>query len=271
VTTSPSAEQIWRQYDAMELRLSAPLSERMLDLAQLQPGMRVLDLATGRGEPAVRAARRVAPDGSVLGVDPFEGMLKMARARADREGIDNLDLRVSSAETLDGVPHAHFDACLCRWGLMYFDAPIAALTASRRALVSGGVVVAALWAEPERVPYYTLPRQVLARHAAVPAIDSDRPGTFYYGDLPRIERDFLHAGLRIELIEEMSVQVMEANSPAELIAWCRAFGLGRLLQPLPVHTQQRWEQDMQREADRLLVHGPIRLGGVSRLVRARSS
>ena len=61
-------EEIWRRYDAVESRLTAPLSERMLDLAGIRPGMRVLDLATGRGEPALRAARRVAPDGFVVGV-----------------------------------------------------------------------------------------------------------------------------------------------------------------------------------------------------------
>ena len=44
-------EEIWRRYDGVESRLTAPLSERMLDLAGIRPGMRVLDLATGRGEP----------------------------------------------------------------------------------------------------------------------------------------------------------------------------------------------------------------------------
>ena len=59
-------EEVWREYDETELRLTAPLSERMMDLARLGPGMRVLDLATGRGEPAVRVARRVAPGNVIL-------------------------------------------------------------------------------------------------------------------------------------------------------------------------------------------------------------
>src|SRR4029079_17450051 len=44
----PSADEVWRTYDAMESRLTAPLSERMLDLARVGQGMRVLDLATGQ-------------------------------------------------------------------------------------------------------------------------------------------------------------------------------------------------------------------------------
>ena len=51
-------EEIWRKYDQMEARRTAPLSERMLDLAGVAAGKRVLDLATGRGEPAIAAAHR---------------------------------------------------------------------------------------------------------------------------------------------------------------------------------------------------------------------
>ena len=160
----PTAEEIWRRYDDAEQRLTASVSERMLDLAGLRPGMRVLDLATGRGEPAIRAAHRVGPSGSVLGVDLSEAMLQMARERAAREGLSNLELRVTSAESLDRVPLAHFHATLARWGLMYLDSPVAALLAARRAMVPRGILVAAVWAEPERVPYFTLPRQVLGKY-----------------------------------------------------------------------------------------------------------
>ena len=80
-------EQIWRTYADTEQRLSAALSERMLDLTGLRSGMRVLDLATGRGEPAIRAAHRVGPTGTVLGVDISEGVLQMAHERAAREGL----------------------------------------------------------------------------------------------------------------------------------------------------------------------------------------
>jgi SAM-dependent methyltransferase len=74
-----SPEEVWKQYDRMEARLSARLSERMLGLAGVRAGMRVLDLATGRGEPAIPAAHRVGPGGSVLGVDVSAEMLAFAK------------------------------------------------------------------------------------------------------------------------------------------------------------------------------------------------
>src|SRR5262245_52453311 len=123
----PSAEEVWQTYDRMEARLTAPLSERMLDLAHLGPGMRVLDLASGRGEPCITAAHRVGPGGSVLGIDISTSMLAFARQRADEEGVTNLELREMDATSLEGIPSAHFHAVLARWGLMYMDAPVAAL------------------------------------------------------------------------------------------------------------------------------------------------
>lgn len=261
-------EEVWREYDETELRLTAPLSERMMDLARLGPGMRVLDLATGRGEPAVRVARRVAPGGMVVGVDVSKAMLRMARERADREGIANLELIGTDAETLLGVEATRFDATVVRWGLMYLDSPVAALKSARRAMVSAGILVAAVWAEPERVPYYTLPRFVLERYRALPPADPEAPGTFRYADLGRLQRDFAAAGFTIEHIEEIDVEVMEAATDAELVAWTRAFGLTQLLNNLPAETQQAWEADLVRIAEPLRVDGYVRLGGVTRIVVA---
>ncbi len=267
----PTPADIWRTYDDMEQRLTAPVSERMLDLAGLRPGMRVLDLATGRGEPAIRAARRVGPSGRVVGVDVAEDMLKMARTRAEREGIENLELRVANVETLDDLHPPNFHAVLARWGLMYLDSPIAALAAARRALLPGGPLVAAVWVEPDRVPYYALPRRVLARYRVMPPIEPEAPGTFRYADPDRLQRDFEAAGFSIDHFEEMEVSVMESATGEGLIAWTRAFGMSPLLDDLPPAVQQAWEADLLRVTAMLRVDGLVRLGGVTRIVVARDA
>lgn len=266
-----SAEEVWRTYDAMEARLTAPLTERMIDLAGIRPGMHLLDLGTGRGEPAISAARRVGPSGFVLGVDVSASMLDMARQRAAREGVTNLELRVMNAEALGGIPTAYFDATLARWSLMYMGSPVAALGGARRAMVPSGVLVAAVWAEPERVPYFSLPRRVLERHRPLPPIDFAAPGTFRFADPERMQRDFRDAGLRIEHVEEMEIPVMEAETAAELVAWVRAFGLTRLLNDLPEQAQAHWEEELAQEAESLRKDGFVRLGGVTRIVVASSS
>ncbi len=273
-----SHEAVWRRYDALEARLTAHLSERMLDLAGLSPekapGMRVLDLATGRGEPALRAAHRVGPTGHVLGLELSDALLAMAREAAAREGLGaQLELRAQDAQQLDGLPSASFDAATCRWGLMYMPDPVAALAGTRRALRAGAPLVAALWSEPDRVPYHTLPRRVLERITGTELVrpaDPEAPGVFRLGDLPRIQRDWARAGLTITHVEELDLPVFEDPDPAEVVAWCRAFGLARLLQDQPESTQRAWEADMTAAAEGLRdPDGLIRLGGVTRIVVAR--
>ncbi len=270
----PTPEEVWRIYDEAEARLSAPLSERMVALAGLRPGMRVLDIATGRGEPAVRAARAVLPNGSVLGIDVSASMLGMASERAAREGVSNLELRVGNAETLEGVAVGHFDATLARWGLMYMDAPVAALAAARRAMVPRGVLVAALWVAPESASFFTLPRRVLARYraSAAPAdVPADAPGTFRYAEPARFERDLTEAGFTTSHVDDLEVPLMEAATDEELVAWTRAFGLARLTEGLSEEIQRSWERDFVAAAAPLRKDGFVRLGGVTRLVVASAA
>jgi ubiquinone/menaquinone biosynthesis C-methylase UbiE len=241
----------------------------MLDLAGTCRGQRVLDIATGRGEPALRAAARVAPEGVVVGTDRSSDMLEFARKRAAEMGIANLTLEATNAETLEAVPEGNFDIALCRWGLMYFDHPRRALAALRRRLAPGGVFVAAVWAEPARVPYWSMPRDVLARHAPVPPVYTVASGTFHYAPAERLREDLASAGFSIAHEEELSTPVMEAATPGGLIEWCLAFGLARMLATHPPSVRDAWLQDMAVEAARHRdTDGMYRLGGVTRVVAA---
>ena len=262
-------EEVWRRYDTVESRLTAPVSERMLDLAEIGPGMAVLDLATGRGEPALRAARRVGPAGLVVGVELMDSVVQMARDKARQSGLCNLDFRSANAESLEDLPRDYFHAATVRWGLMYMTSPVAALVNARQALLPTGVLVAAFWAEPERVPYYTLPRRLLEHYRAVPAIDPEAPGTFRYASLDRVVRDFGRAGFMLDHVEEMDVTVFEAFTDAEVVNWVRALGLSELLNDLPERDQHEWEVDLTKALGRATSSGPVRLGGVTRIVRAR--
>lgn len=272
---SPSVEEIWRRYDDTEQRLSAPLSERMLDLAQLSSGMQVLDLATGRGEPALRAAKRIAPAGSVFGIDIAPRMLAMAIERADAEGIANFHCAEGNAESLEFLDGKLFDAILARWGLMYFSNPVVALTQARRHLKPGARFVAGYWSEPERVGYYSLPRDVLHQLSPLPPIDFEAPGTFRFATLDTIQRDYLIAGLEILSVEEMEVPVMEATNEDELLDWVLCFGMRRLLNELDVGIQKAWEKEFLLRCQSLwTVHNgtkTIRLGGITRIVVAKST
>ncbi|MEV5569985.1 class I SAM-dependent methyltransferase [Spirillospora sp. NPDC052269] len=131
--------------------LAAParrVDERMLRLARLGPGDRVLDLACGTGGTALAAAERVGRGGRVLGLDLAEPMVAAARSLARERGAVQAEFRTIAAEDELGVRRGSFDAAVCRAGLPYMPDQVGALRAVRAALRPGGRFAALLADEP---------------------------------------------------------------------------------------------------------------------------
>lgn len=157
-----NAAQGWRKRWAAFEQGAQSLSDRMMELAHVAPGKRVLDVATGIGEPAMTAARWVGPSGAVVAVDQAPQMLAVARERMQAAGGENVEFVEGDAEIVE-LPLDFFDAVVSRWGVMFFPNPVAALARFRASLVPGGWFVAAVWGQPERVPMISLPFAVFAR------------------------------------------------------------------------------------------------------------
>ena len=140
-----------------ELFLPALFSEwapRVAELAQLKPGMRVLDVACGTGVLSLVAADLVEPGGSVAGLDLNPGMLDVARRKAP-----DIDWREASAEAIPFEDDA-FDAVVSQFGLMFFEDKASAIREILRVLRPGGKMAVAVWDSLENVPGY-------ARHGTV--------------------------------------------------------------------------------------------------------
>ena len=91
----------WRKWWEIIEGGARQVSDRMLELAEIQTGQRVLDVATGIGEPAVSAARKVGPTGHVVATDQSPQMLEIARERAASLGLQNMEFKVTDAEALE--------------------------------------------------------------------------------------------------------------------------------------------------------------------------
>ncbi len=169
------------------------LSDRMVELAAIGPGARVLDVASGLGEPAVAAARRAGPSGHVLATDLSEDMLGYGRKRAEKLGLDNIEFRRMDAQELE-VPEAAFDAVLCRWGVMFLPDLDAALAGFRRCLKPGGRLVAAVWGPAERAPGVGLGARVVHAHLGLAPPDEGAGTPFACSDTAAFERRVAAAG-----------------------------------------------------------------------------
>src|SRR5207245_3814206 len=91
-------DQFSRRYTDVVLPEFRPFGRRLIELAAIRPGMWVLDVATGPGEPALTIARRVGPSGLVAGVDFSPTMLRGARARARARGVGKAQFDEMDAE-----------------------------------------------------------------------------------------------------------------------------------------------------------------------------
>ncbi|MFI5311529.1 MAG: class I SAM-dependent methyltransferase [Gemmatimonadales bacterium] len=121
-----------------------PAQGKLMELAALQPGERVLDVACGSGLVTLRAAAAVGEAGSVVGVDISEEMVRLLQQVVARAGLSNVTAERMDAEDLR-LPDASVDTALCALGLMYVPEPRAALAEMLRVLRPGGRAVAAVW------------------------------------------------------------------------------------------------------------------------------
>ncbi len=183
----------WRTWWETFERAAQPLSDHLIALAQIEPGQRVLDIATGIGEPAVTAAMRVGPTGQVVAIDQSPQMLAIARKRAAALGLQNVEFRELDAERLD-LLEGSFDAALCRWGLMLLPQLVPALEGVRQRLRPDGRFAAAVWPAPSKVPILSLPRNVIIQYIEVPSPPAGTPGPFSLSDSGALEQAFVQAG-----------------------------------------------------------------------------
>ncbi len=143
----PDWGQIAEKFDLWLPHL-APVGEDLIAALQAQEGDRILDIATGTGEPALSLARRLAGKTSIVGIDTAQGMVDIAQSKAEQEGLENIHFQTMPAEQLD-FPDRHFDRILCRFGFMLFQDPLQGLKEMYRVLKNGGCFAIAVWGEAE--------------------------------------------------------------------------------------------------------------------------
>jgi ubiquinone/menaquinone biosynthesis C-methylase UbiE len=121
-----------------------PAQNRMLQMASLRRGEKVIDVAAGTGLVTFRAASTMGGAGEVLATDLSDEMVNKLRSAAAQQGLSQVRAERMDAQELT-VPDATFDVALCALGLMYFPDPLQALKEMYRVLKPGGRVAAAVW------------------------------------------------------------------------------------------------------------------------------
>lgn len=160
----------------------------VLAVAGIGSGDKVLDVACGTGVLAMAAAERVAPDGSVVGLDINKGMLTIAQSKNSA-----IEWKHGQAEHLP-FPDNHFDRVVSQFGLMFFDDRSAAILEMRRVLKPGGRLAVSVWDSLDNTPGYAAVTSVLQRLFGDQAANALRV-PFRLGDAQILHSLFADSGL----------------------------------------------------------------------------
>ncbi len=259
----------WAQIAAVEARLTAAVSERMIALADLREGQRALDLGCGAGEPALRIAARVGATGAVLGVDPSPTAIERARARARESGLTHARFEAISAEDL--APEGpNFDCVFARWSLMAMPSPERALRAARSRLEQRAPCVIATWAARELIDWWSVPRAVTERFAELAPVDPLAPGATRFATREHVERAIAQTGFEIAHEAALSTLVYDCEDPNEMVSWI-ATVFQRWVARIDPDALDAWRSAMLAALSAHRVEGRTQLGGLTRLfvLRAR--
>ncbi|HEV2170109.1 MAG TPA: methyltransferase domain-containing protein [Candidatus Binatus sp.] len=193
----------WKRWWPTFERAAQTVNDRLVGLAEARAGNRVLDIATGSGEPALTAARAVGPSGRIVAVDMSAGMLAIARERITAAGLHNVELVESDAESLK-LDEKSFDAVLCRWGLMFMPDLGGLTRAMHRALKPDGRFATAVWASADKVPMLGLAREAIRQITGI-VPPPNAPDPTKLADTSILERALTSAGFRDIAIERLNV------------------------------------------------------------------
>jgi len=245
------------------------MTARLLELAALRPGDRVLELACGAGGLGLAAAERVAPGGDVVLSDVVEEMTSIAAARANALGLDNASTCVLDLDCID-QPDASFEVVLCREGLMFASDHARAAGEISRILRPGGRVALSVWASRERNPWLGLVFDAVSAQVGAPMPPPGMHGPFSLDDADHLAGLFSGAGLTDVVVTELETPLHVASFDEW---WTRTSALAgpltNILSALPADAAQALRARVQETARAYETAAGLEFPGVSLVATAR--
>jgi SAM-dependent methyltransferase len=259
----------WREHADYIDERAASMTAKLLELAALQPGDRVLELACGAGGLGLAAAARVAPGGEVVLSDVAAEMTSIAAARASALGLDNVSTSELDLDRID-QPDSSYDAVLCREGLMFARDHALAVSEIGRILRSGGRVALSVWGPRERNPWLAIVFDAVSAHVGVPMPPPGIHGPFALDDSERLAGLLSNAGLADVVVSELATPLQVASFDEW---WTRTSALAgpltNILSALPADAAHALRARVQEAASAYKTPAGLEFPGVSLLATAR--
>lgn len=268
----PEIVKGWLQWhDKWALHTEA-LTRAIVEVLEPRPGMQVLDLACGTGEPAITLAQAVAPDGSVTATDLSEHTLAATREQVRRSDVaDRVAVRRADMEALpfdDGA----FDAVSCRLGLMFVPDIALALSEIRRVLRPGGRAAFVVWGSPMDQGWSGTMLRTFGNHVELPGCALGVPTPWRFAEDGSLAQVLDAAGFAGVAEERRAVEMPWPGDGADFWEYVRATAAParevlrenppEVMDPAITEVIAAW--DGYRQGDRLVMPGSIGVGSARR-------
>jgi ubiquinone/menaquinone biosynthesis C-methylase UbiE len=224
-------------YDDEPLSFHVHFGRRSVEHARLRSGDHVLDVACGSGNSLVPAAEHVGPEGRVLGVDVSERLLALCRAKAERAGLGNVELRVADMRELD-LPARSFDAVLLVFGVFMVPDMQGLVRGLWELVGPNGRLVITVWARGLLEPAYSAFFDAVG--ARRPDLVPQDPGWLQVADPVGLRSTLVGGGVpddRFEIISEPGTH--ELRNAEEFWTIVMGSGMRATLDRLPTDTRER--------------------------------
>lgn len=159
--------------------------------AAAKPGERILDIGCGSGTSTFALAEQVGSTGHVLGIDISEQLVELARAAIPAAAA--VEFRLADAATAT-FSEQGFDLLFSRFGVMFFNDPVAAFANMRGALKPDGRIAFVCWRSAAENDWVTLPMAAIRNIVQPAPTDPNAPGPFAFGNAGRLTDILATAG-----------------------------------------------------------------------------
>jgi ubiquinone/menaquinone biosynthesis C-methylase UbiE len=166
----------WKKWDQLTMDFLRPVGIAILDSIPWKDNFKVLDVASGTGEPGLSAAS-IVKNGKVTATDLAEDMVAIAAENGRLKGLTNFEAIVAGVDALPFEDES-FDAVICRNGVMFFPDISKGVAEIRRVLKPGGYFSAAFFVKPEKNQWATLTMDIINKYVEMPAPAPHAPGLF---------------------------------------------------------------------------------------------
>lgn len=258
----------WVRFQDRLDRMMAPFRDALLDAAGIKAGDTVLDIGCGCGATTLEAAKRVGPEGRTHGVDLSGPMTARARERSQAANANaTFEVADASAHVFSGPTYNHL---ISRFGIMFFDDPVAAFANLHKALSAKGRMTFICWRAMAENNWLTVPmKAVLPLLPPLPPAVPNAPGPFAFADKDRVHGILAKAGFHDISFTPLDIPLTLGQDLDTALEQALEIGpASRLLADQDETTRHRAETAMREELAKRLTPDGVTLAGAAWIVTA---